>query len=228
MVSKENEKRIAAEAAAEYVQSGMIIGLGTGSTAAYAIKKLGVKVKSGLKIQGIPTSEQTRILAESAGIPLIDFSQTTKIDLTIDGADEIDNNFNMIKGGGGALLREKIVASISDKVIIVADSGKDVDTLGKFPLPVEVSTFGWQVVAERISSLGSIRVVLRKNQNSVYLSDNGNYILDCYFDIIHEPIDIENIINQIPGVVVNGLFIGLANIKIIGNNNRVDITEQKK
>ena len=148
-----SEKQRSAEAACEYVKDGMIVGLGTGSTAEFAVNKIGELVRNGLSIRGIPTSDSTKILAESEGIPLIDFSETMFIDLTIDGADEIDANLNMIKGGGAALLREKIVASASREEIIIVSGSKLVQQLGAFPLPVEVIPFGWQVVFNQLESL---------------------------------------------------------------------------
>ena len=147
-------KQLAGERAAEYVEDGMVVGLGTGSTAFFAIQKLGQRIAKGLDICGIPTSEQSRIQAESENIPLIDFAKVTRIDLTIDGADEFDPDFNLIKGGGGALLREKIVASLSDREIIVADESKPVAHLGAFPLPVEVIPFGWQAIQRLLAGPG--------------------------------------------------------------------------
>ena len=149
-----SEKQRAAEAAVEYVKDGMIVGLGTGSTTEFAVKKLGERVRDGLAIRGIPTSDVTKVQAEEEGIPLIDFSETMYIDLTIDGADEIDVNLNMIKGGGAALLREKIVASASKEEIIIVSHEKFVKQLGSFPLPVEVIPFGWQVIFNQLETLG--------------------------------------------------------------------------
>ena len=148
-----SEKQLSAEAACDYVKDGMIVGLGTGTTAEFAVRKLGKLVRDGLSIRGIPTSNRTKKLAEAEGIPLIDFSESMFIDLTIDGADEIDGNLNMIKGGGAALLQEKIVASVSKAEIIVVNRTKLVDQLGAFPLPVEVIPFGWQVVFNQLESL---------------------------------------------------------------------------
>ncbi|MBF0353556.1 MAG: ribose-5-phosphate isomerase RpiA [SAR324 cluster bacterium] len=221
------QKKRAAEKATESIKTGMILGLGTGSTAAYAVAKIGQMVRDGLAVKGIPTSEQTRVQAEAEGIPLIDFSETTTIDLTIDGADEIDGNFNMIKGGGGALFREKIVASASREVLIVTDASKRVACLGKFPLPVEVSPFGWQVVAGKLKRLGANDVKLRtRNQTATFISDNGNYILDCHFEQIRDVPLLESQINQIPGVVVNGLFVNLATRLIIGTDQGVEVYER--
>ena len=154
MNSMISEKQLAAEAAVEYIKDGMIVGLGTGSTTEFAVKKLGEKVRNGLAIKGIPTSVVTKKLAEEEAIPLIDFSETMYIDITIDGADEIDKDLNMIKGGGAALLREKIVASVSREEIIIVSSEKFVNQLGNFPLPVEVIPFGWQVIFNQLETMG--------------------------------------------------------------------------
>ena len=210
-----NPKRAAGERAAELADDGMIVGLGTGSTAFYAIQKLGARVREGLRIRGIPTSEQSRIQAEREGIPLIDFAQTTRIDLTIDGADEIDPAFNLIKGGGGALFREKLVAAASLLEIIVVDESKLKDRLGAFPLPVEVVPFGWQYVRRALEDLGC-RARLRVRENRPFVTDNGNYVLDCAFDVIEDPADLERRIATICGVVESGLFVGLAHGIVIG------------
>ncbi len=210
-----NPKKAAGERAAELVDDGMIVGLGTGSTAFYAIRKLGERVREGLRIRGIPTSEQSRNQAESEGIPLIDFSDATRIDLTIDGADEIDPAFNLIKGGGGALFREKLVAAASLREIIVADETKLKDRLGESPLPVEVVPFGWQYVQLKLEALGC-RASLRIRENRTFVTDNGNHILDCAFGGIEEPGDLERRIGGICGVVESGLFVGLAHQIVIG------------
>ncbi len=210
-----NPKKAAGERAAEQAEDGMIVGLGTGSTAFYAIRKLGERVREGLRIRGIPTSEQSRNQAESEGIPLIDFSDATRIDLTIDGADEIDSAFNLIKGGGGALFREKLVAAASLREIIVADESKLKERLGAFPLPVEVVPFGWQFVRLKLEALGC-RATLRIREDRTFVTDNGNHILDCAFGAIEEPGDLERRIAAICGVVESGLFVGLAHHIVIG------------
>ena len=210
-----NPKQLAGEKAAEYVRDGMIVGLGTGSTAYFAIQKIGRLVSQGLRIRGIPTSEQSHKLAVEAQIPLIDFDALDHIDLTIDGADEIDPDFNLIKGGGGALLREKIVASLSDVEIIVADETKSVAHLGAFPLPVEVVPFGWQATLKKLAALGCTPV-LRRIDDRPFITDNGNHIIDCDFVHIESPPELENAIKTICGVVECGLFIDLAHRIIIG------------
>ena len=210
-----NPKQLAGERAAEYVEDGMIVGLGTGSTAFFAIQKLGKRVSEGLKIRAIPTSEQSRHQALTEKIPLIDFDEITQIDLTIDGADEIDPAFNLIKGAGGALLREKIVAKNSLAEIIIGDPSKLVSHLGAFALPVEVIPFGWQATMRHIAKLGCIPH-LRKQGTTPYITDNGNYILDCSFQKILAPQSTEQTLNTICGVVECGLFINLAQRIIIG------------
>jgi len=217
-----SEKQRSAEAACEYVKDGMIVGLGTGSTTEFAVKKIGKLVRNGLSIRGIPTSDATKILAESEGIPLIDFSETMFIDLTIDGADEIDANLNMIKGGGAALLREKIVASASREEIIIVNCSKLVQQLGVFPLPVEVIPFGWQVVFNQLESLqGNPELRLKQGQPSV--TDQGNFIVDCHFRKIENPEQLEQHLNMIPGVVENGLFINLCTRMIMADGENIII-----
>lgn len=217
-----SEKQRSAEAACEYVKDGMIVGLGTGSTAEFAVKKIGKLVRNGLSIRGIPTSDATKILAESEGIPLIDFSETMSIDLTIDGADEIDANLNMIKGGGAALLREKIVASASREEIIIVSSSKLVQQLGAFPLPVEVVPFGWQIVFNQLESLqGNPELRLKQGQPS--MTDQGNFIVDCNFRKIENPEQLEQHLNMIPGLVENGLFINLCTRMIMADGENIII-----
>lgn len=210
-----NPKKVAGERAAELVDDGMIVGLGTGSTAFYAIQRLGERVRGGLPIRGVPTSEQSRIQAEREGIPLVDFAEVTCIDLTIDGADEIDPALNLIKGGGGALFREKLVATASTREIIVADESKLKERLGAFPLPVEVVPFGWQFVRLKLEALGC-RATLRARENRTFVTDNGNHVLDCAFGAIDDPADLERRIGAICGVVESGLFVGLAHRIVIG------------
>ena len=220
------EKQLAAEAACDYIRDGMIVGLGTGTSAEFAVRKLGSLVREGLSIRGIPTSNRTRKLAEDEGIPLIDFSESMFIDLTIDGADEIDGNLNMIKGGGAALLQEKIVASVSRKEIIVGSKTKMVDNLGSFPLPVEVIPFGWQVVFNQLESLNG-NPDLRLHNGQPLLTDQGNYIIDCHFRRIRNPKLLENQINMIPGVVENGLFINLCSKMILADGEKLIVKDRK-
>jgi ribose 5-phosphate isomerase A len=222
-----SEKQRSAEAAVEYVKDGMIVGLGTGSTTEFAVKKLGEKVRDGLAIRGIPTSDITKKQAEEEGIPLIDFSETMYIDLTIDGADEIDADLNMIKGGGAALLREKIVASASREVIIIVSSEKFVHQLGSFPLPVEVIPFGWQVIFKQLETLGG-SPDLRLKQGQALRTDQGNYIIDCRFSQIIDAVQLEQLLNMIPGVVENGLFTGLCSRMIMADGDKIVVKEHGK
>jgi ribose 5-phosphate isomerase A len=222
-----SEKQRAAEAAAEYVKDGMIVGLGTGSTTEFAVKKLGEMVREGLAIRGIPTSDVTKKLAEDEGIPLMDFSETMYIDLTIDGADEIDTDLNMIKGGGAALLREKIVASASREEIIIVSGQKYVKQLGEFPLPVEVIPFGWQVIFNQLETLGG-SPYLRLQQGQPLRTDQGNFIIDCRFRHIIDAAQLEQRLNMLPGVVENGLFIGLCSRMILADGEKVIVKELKK
>ena len=222
-----SEKQRSAEAAVEYVKDGMIVGLGTGSTTEFAVKKLGEKVRDGLAIRGIPTSDITKKQAEEEGIPLIDFSETMYIDLTIDGADEIDADLNMIKGGGAALLREKIVASASREVIIIVSSEKFVHQLGSFPLPVEVIPFGWQVIFKQLETLGG-SPNLRLKQGQALRTDQGNYIIDCQFSQIIDAVQLEQLLNMIPGVVENGLFTGLCSRMIMADGDKIVLKEHGK
>ena len=221
-----SEKQLSAEAACNYVKDGMIVGLGTGTTAEFAVRKIGKLVRTGLSIRGIPTSNRTKELAEAEGIPLIDFSESMFIDLTIDGADEIDGNLNMIKGGGAALLQEKIVASVSKAEIIVVNRTKLVDQLGAFPLPVEVIPFGWQVVFNQLESLHG-NPDLRLNKGQPQVTDQGNYIIDCHFRKIENPKLLEHQLNMIPGVVENGLFINLCTKMILGDGEQLIVKDRK-
>lgn len=211
-------KRIAAERAVDDVRDGMIVGLGTGSTAYYAIQRLGRLVQQGLSIQAIATSLQSEQLATQLGIPLVSFSEMTELDLTIDGADEVDPAFNLIKGGGGALLREKIVAAASKQLTIVVDEHKVVRQLGKFALPVEIVKFGYEATIRKLFQLGC-EPILRARDGEPYVTDNGNYIVDCSFNQIAAPVELHRELNLIPGVVDNGLFVGMTKKVIVGYDN---------
>jgi len=221
-MANEREKELAGRAAAELVRDGNIVGLGTGSTAYYAVLALGERVKAGLKILGIPTSVQTADLARNAGIPLTTLDEHPEIDITIDGADEVDPHLRLIKGGGGALLREKVVASASKRMIVVADSSKLLPVLGKFPLPVEIIAFARAVVANKIASLGGSPKLRTKPDGTPYLTDNGNRILDCAFGKIDDPVALAGALSAIPGIAEHGLFVGLAKLALIGRGNRVE------
>jgi len=221
-LEKEELKKLAGEKAVEQVDENMVVGLGTGSTIEYSLKKLGQLVRDGLKIKGIPTSVHTQRIAKDFKIPLTTLEENPVIDLTIDGADEVDGNFNLIKGGGGALTREKIIAYNSKKVIIVIDDSKVVKALGiDFPLPVEVLRFGWTSTKKSLEKFGC-NVELRKIMgDEPFITDNSNYILDCDFERIENPSQLEVEINNIPGVVDNGLFVGLVDEVIVGGKQGI-------
>ncbi|MDT3993833.1 ribose-5-phosphate isomerase RpiA [Mammaliicoccus fleurettii] len=217
------KKRVAYEAI-NYIKDGMVVGLGTGSTMYYAIQSLGERIKKGLNIKGIPTSEKTAEWARSNNIPLTDFSEVNHLDLVIDGADEVDENFQLIKGGGGALLREKIVANATDQFIVIIDESKYVQTLGKFKLPVEVVPFGWEVTAREIEALGC-NATLRNDHNGIFLTDNDHYILDCDFKVINNPEKLNQDLISIVGVVETGLFINMARKVLISYSNSGKVIE---
>jgi len=217
MVTVAVQKKNAAAAAMAYVENRMTVGLGSGSTVEFALRLLAQKVAGGLRVTGVPSSLATARLAQRLRIPLIrDEGAFKSIDLTIDGADEVDAHLNLIKGGGGALTREKIVATRSDRVIIIVDQKKLVKQLGKFPVPVEVLPFGWQSTAAMLRSLGA-RVSLRRQGRRAYQTDNGNMILDCAFGKISDPHMLAQNIRDIAGVVENGLFPGVADLVISGH-----------
>jgi ribose 5-phosphate isomerase A len=226
-MANEEEKEAAGRAAAKLVRDGNVVGLGTGSTAYFAIIALGERVKAGLKIVGIPTSSQTADLARAVGVPLTTLDEHPEIDITIDGADEVDPKLNLIKGGGGALLREKVVAAASRKMVVVADSSKIVSVLGKFPLPVEVIAFARTVIENKIVALGAVPKLRTKRDGSPYLTDNGNQILDCSFGKIKDPAALARELSGIPGIVEHGLFIGLAKLVMVGRGNSVDQIQAK-
>ncbi|EMQ2587930.1 ribose-5-phosphate isomerase RpiA [Listeria monocytogenes] len=214
-----NQKKLAGEKACEWIEDGMVVGLGTGSTVYYTIEKLGQMVNNGLHITGVATSDETTKQAEKLGIPLKSLNDVTEIDVTIDGADEIDKNFQGIKGGGGALLREKMVASASLKNIWVVSEEKLVRTLGKFPLPLEVIPFGWKQI-ERTLAKEQIQTNLRKQFNGeVYVTNNGNYILDIVNQSFTDAKMWQEKLAQIPGVVEHGLFLDYVDVIICGKAN---------
>jgi len=221
-MANEDEKELTGRAAAALVRDGDVVGLGTGSTAYFMVIALGERVKTGMKIIGIPTSVKTGDLARSVGIPLTTLDEHPEIDITIDGADELDARLRLIKGGGGALLREKVVASASKKMVVIADSGKVVSVLGKFPLPVEVIAFARAVVEKKIASLGGSSKLRTKPDGSPYITDNGNQILDCSFGQILDPPALALKLSDIPGIVEHGLFIGIASMALIGRGGRVE------
>jgi len=222
----EPEKEAAARASLRFVKEGNIVGLGTGSTAAYAVKFLGERVREGLTIRAIPTSNRTQELAASVGVPLATLDQFPQIDVTIDGADEFDPQLRLIKGGGGALLREKVIAYASRQVVIIADSSKQVPALGKFPLPVEVIPFAQAIVAGKIEALGAT-VTLRQYEHGIpFVTDEGHHILDCNFGRISDPPALARELKSIPGIVEHGLFINLASVVLVANGEKV--TEMRR
>jgi ribose 5-phosphate isomerase A len=219
-------KKRAAERAIEFVKDGQIVGLGTGSTTRFAIEGLARRVAEGLKITGVPTSIATERLAKELGITLTSLNDAGSIDITIDGADSVDPRFNMIKGGGGALTREKLVALASKRRVIIIDDSKLVDQLGiTWAVPVEVLPFAWRLTSERLSRLGC-RPQLRQKGDAQFETDNGNYILDCNFGAIADPESLESQIKLVPGVVENGLFIGIADLLVIAFRDRVELKER--
>ncbi|MEM7642702.1 MAG: ribose-5-phosphate isomerase RpiA [Pseudomonadota bacterium] len=216
-------KYVSAKRAVDYVQDGMRLGLGTGSTAAWMVKCLGEMVRQdGLRITGVPTSTRTANLAREVGIPVATLEDVKWLDLTIDGADEFDADLNLIKGGGGALLQEKIVATASDMMVVITDRSKAVETLGAFPLPVEVIPFGWQTTKALIEEsligmdVSGRSVTLRLNRDAPFRTDEGNLILDLHLRRIGDARQLALMLNQIPGVVENGLFLDVCDIVVIG------------
>ncbi len=220
-MSNDLEKQAAARASLEFVQDGQVVGLGSGSTAAYFIQFLGERVKAGLKIRGVPTSIHAQQLAEKCGIPLTTLDQVEHIDVDIDGADEFDPQLCLIKGGGGALLREKIVASVARKFVVVADSSKQVPVLGKFPLPVEVIPFAQSLLNRRITALGATVTLRKASEGTPYKTDEGHHILDCHFGSISDPAGLARVLSDMPGVVEHGLFIGMASLVLVGKGSEV-------
>lgn len=226
-------KFVAAKRAAQFVEDGMRVGLGTGSTAAWLVRCLGEMVRDdGLKIRGVPTSSRTAQLAREVGIEVISLDEAKWLDITIDGADEFDGDLNLIKGGGGALLQEKIVATASDQMIVIADIGKEVEHLGAFPLPIEVIPFGWQttqaLVEETLISMDVLgrSSTLRMNGQRPFHTDEGNYILDLHLNRIGNARQLALVINQMPGVVENGLFIDICDTVVIGyGDGKVEVRD---
>jgi len=215
------EKEAAARASLRFVRDGHVVGLGTGSTAAFFIRRLGEQAKNGFRIRGIPTSVRSRELALSLKIPLTTLDECQEIDVTVDGADEVDPELRLIKGGGGALLREKIVASATKQLVIVADATKRVAVLGKFPLPVEVIPFAQALVSKRITGLGA-KVTLRLEPGGKpFVTDENNHILDCHFGQIPDADGLARQLSDMPGVVEHGLFIGMASTVLVARGSEI-------
>ncbi|WP_300527905.1 ribose-5-phosphate isomerase RpiA [Maricaulis sp.] len=229
----DRQKTHAAAAALDYIEDGMTIGLGSGSTAEIFVRLLAERVNNGLSIKGVPTSEQTAELARDLGVPLVEVDHVDHIAVTVDGADEVDGRFQLIKGGGGRHLREKIIAQASDLMVVIVDEGKLVDTLGKFPLPVEVDTFGFSIAAKQIfdalrsAGVKQPDVQLRRKGDGLapFITDGGNYILDCACDAIPDARAVDHALKAIPGVVEHGLFINLARVVIVGEDNQARVME---
>ena len=225
MTLTDTEKAVAARKSLEYVKDGMIVGLGSGSTATFAIQFLGEMVRDGLKIRGIPTSRASRDLARTLGIPLTSFDEVSYTDVTIDGADEVAPGLALTKGGGGALLHEKIVAAASHRLVIVADEHKIVERLGRFPLPVEVIPFAASPVRKKLEDIGAHPMLRMAKDGSSYITDEGNYIFDCHYGEILDPAAVAHTIKSMTGVVEHGLFLGLASVAIIAGPDGARIIE---
>ena len=220
-MANDEEKEAAARASLRFIKDGQVVGLGTGSTAAHFIQLLGEQVKQGLRVRGIPTSVRSKELAESLGIPLTTLDECQEIAVTVDGADEVDPQLRLIKGGGGALLREKIVASATKQLVIVADASKQVKVLGKFPLPVEVIRFSQALVAKRIAALGANVQLRVDNSGKPFVTDENNHILDCRFGEIRDPEALARQLSDMPGVVEHGLFIGMASVALLARGSEI-------
>jgi len=220
-MTQDEAKRTAARRALEFVEDGMSLGLGSGTTSAMFIQELGARVKDGLRVRGIATSAASEQLAKSLSIPMTDFEEMPELDLAIDGADEIGPDLALIKGGGGALLREKIVESAAKKFIVIADSSKLVNQLGRFPLPVEVIQMALPLVSRKLTALGLNPKLRHHPDGSKYITDEGNYILDCACGAIPDPAKTAAEISGITGVVEHGLFLNMASFALIANDQGV-------
>ena len=226
-------KRMAAARALEEVCDGMRLGLGTGSTAKHFVDLLGEKVRAGMRVVGVPTSEATRVQAEGCGIALTTLDDIDRLDLTVDGADEIDPALNLIKGGGGALLREKIVAAASDRMIVIADDTKWVDVLGRFPLPVEVIPFGLAATRRGIAKafaqggVSGQMVLRRRLDGHVFVTDGGHWIVDAHLGRIEDAPRLAGLLGAIPGVVEHGLFTNLASVAVLAGGQGIRVVERR-
>ena len=226
--SQDLQKKIAAQRALEFIPDHSVVGLGTGSTVKYLLEGLAVRIKEGLRIQGVPTSRGTAMLAKQLGIPILDEEADWNIDVAIDGADQVDPHFNLIKGGGGALLREKIVAKAARQFVVIVDLGKQVSVLGSsFPIPIEIVPFGWPNTLRLVAPLGS-HVSVRQREGSPYVTDNGNYVLDLEIPGTSQPEDLATRLNQIPGVVENGIFVGMTSTLIVGTEQGAKVYDVLK
>lgn len=224
-MTEDEQKQAAAAKAVEYIEEGMVLGLGTGSCAAKMVDLLGKRVAAGLRVTGVPTSEATAAQARALNIPIVGLDEVSVIDLTIDGTDEVDPEGRLIKGGGGAHLREKIVASLSDRMIVIAEAKKKVRQLGAFKLPVEVVRFAAGALKPKLEALGSTPTLRLAKDGTPFLTDEGNYIYDCAFGNIDDPEELALTLSTMPGVVEHGLFIGYADLILIGTNDGVEVIE---
>jgi len=222
-----NEKQLAAEYSVNFIEDGMIVGLGTGSTVALMLQKLAERIKSGLNITAVSTSQATTKLASSLGVKIIKLSEVDQIDITIDGADEVDESLNGIKGGGGALLHEKIIASNSKKNIWIVDSSKLVKTLGKFPLPIEIVKFGYTHLCAKLETNG-LRPTIRMSGNNPLITDENNYIIDLKMENISDLVALDIKLKSFAGVVETGLFYGIADTAVAGVGGKIKIFNKKK
>jgi ribose 5-phosphate isomerase A len=233
-MTAERFKQQAAERALAYVKEGMTVGLGTGSTAAAFVDLLAQRVAQGLAITGVPTSQATETRAQSLNIALTSLDRVPFLDLTVDGADQLDDALRLIKGGGGALLREKIVATASERMVVIADASKRVSVLGAFPLPVEVVRFGLAATRNMLCALAADvgcvgEVILRAGRDGTpFITDGGNYLLDCHFGRIDNPEALDAALKRVPGVVENGLFLGIADVAIVAGPDGVVVIERPR
>ena len=222
-----NKKKIAGEKAAEYIKEGMLVGLGTGSTAKYMVAKVGELVNNGLNIHAVATSKATENQAHELGIHLLDVNEVKYLDIAIDGVDEIDKNFNATKGGGGALFREKIVANLAKEIIWIMDDSKLVNSIGDFPLPVEILPYGYKITFQKLKELG-LNPRIRLNGDELYVTDNGNYIFDLQLSAPVDVYDIKQKLDNTVGVLETGQFLNMCNRIIVGTDNGVKIIENHK